>query len=24
MVRAITIEHVVGAEYPKHRLDPAF
>ena len=24
MVRAITIEHVVGAEYPKHRLAPAF
>ena len=24
MVRAITIQHVVGAEYPKHRLNPAF
>ncbi len=24
MVRAVTIQHVVGAEYPKHRLAPAF
>ena len=24
MVRAVTIQHVVGAEYPKERLSPAF
>ena len=24
MVRAVTLQHVVGAEYPKHRLMPAF
>ena len=24
MVRAVTLQHVVGAEYPKHRLEPAF
>ena len=24
MVRAVTLQHVVGTEYPKHRLTPAF